>query len=231
MNNKLGAQTLESMSQAVWYNRWTLEKFTKYLKGDILEVGCGIGNFTDSLTKFGKVWAIDVKKEYISETKQKINGKAQVGIGDIEKGKYFFISRKFDNIICLNVLEHIKDDTKALKNLFSLLKEGGYLILLVPAYHFLFGRIDKSIGHYRRYNKQQLNQTMTGIGFKIINQRTLNMLGAVGWWFFSKLMQNNKIDESEIKLFNLIAPVVLFIENLVEPPFGTSILVIAKKVS
>ena len=56
-----GTQTLESMSQAVWYNQWTVKKFEEYLKGDILEVGCGIGNFTETLRKYGEVWAIDIE--------------------------------------------------------------------------------------------------------------------------------------------------------------------------
>ncbi|MDP2684909.1 MAG: class I SAM-dependent methyltransferase, partial [bacterium] len=60
MSDSAGGETLESMSQAVWYNRWTLNKFKKYLNGDILEIGCGIGNFTKELAKYGKVWAIDI---------------------------------------------------------------------------------------------------------------------------------------------------------------------------
>lgn len=225
----LGKQTLESMNQAAWYNQWTLDKFKQYLNGDILEVGCGIGNFTKSLTEFGNLWAIDISKEYIKETGELIDGKAKIGLGDIEKDKYFFNNQKFDSIICINVLEHIKDDLKALNNLYNLLKEGGVLILLVPSHQFLFGEIDKSIGHFRRYEKNQLVDVISNIGFKIMKARILNMFGAVGWWFTSRVFSNKKVDEGKIKLFNLIAPVVLPFEDIVEPPFGTSVLIICKK--
>lgn len=229
MRTTLGAKTLESMSQAQWYNRWTLKKFISYLKGDILEVGFGIGNFTKELTSFGNVFAIDIDKEHIKETTALLKGKAKVGWGDIEKGSYFFNKRVFDSVVCINVLEHIQDDDKALNNIHSLLKNEGYLILLVPAHQFLYGEIDKSIEHFRRYNKKQLVIFLKNKGFKIEKVRTLNMLGAIGWLISSKFFSERWVDEKKIKIFNFIAPLTLPLEDFFEPPFGTSILVIAKK--
>lgn len=223
-----GASTLESMSQAVWYNQWTVKKFAPFLRGDILEVGCGIGNFTKSLTKYGRVFAIDINKNYVTDLKPSLND-SQVGFGDIEKGEYFFAKQKFDTVVCLNVLEHIRDDKKALKNMYGLLRSGGHLILLVPAYDFLFGRIDKEIGHFRRYNKKLLKSLLEEVSFKIVKTRVINFLGAVGWWIVSKLFLESRVSESKIKVFNLIAPAFLFLENFIQPPFGTSILIIAKK--
>lgn len=222
-----GQATLENMSQAVWYNRWTLNKFKQSLKGDILEVGFGIGNFTKDLAKFGKVWAFDIDQEYITKAKQ--NKKIDVGFGDIEKGKYFFGDQKFDSIVCLNVLEHIKDDDSALNNLFKLLKKGGKLVLLVPAHQFLYGEIDMSISHFRRYNKPDLIKKLTGAGFKIQSSRNLNFLGALGWFVAGKILKEKEVKEANIKIFNRIAPFVLPLEDLFEPPIGTSILTVAEK--
>lgn len=229
MSNDSGTQTLESMSQAVWYNRWVVGKFDKYLKGKILEVGCGIGNFTKLLTGYGEVFAIDIDRHHVAEASKAVGGRVKVQIGDIEKSKDFFNGQKFDSVICLNVLEHIKEDKKALKNLYYLLNKGGILILLVPAHDFLFGKIDQSIGHCRRYDKVSLNKLMTGIGFKIINERIMNMLGGIGWWFSSKLFANSQVDKGKIKIFNLLAPIILPLEDIIEPPMGTSILVVAQK--
>lgn len=221
--------TLESMSQAVWYNRWTVKKFERYLKGKILEVGCGIGNFTKILSKYGEVFAIDIDNDYIIAAQQTVKGKAMVELGDIENGESFFNGQKFDAVICLNVLEHIKDDRKSLRNMYSILKKKGVLILLVPAHDFLFGEIDKSIRHHRRYNKGQLLKLLKSIGFKIEKARLLNMFGALGWWFAGKLLKNRGVDKNKIKLFNFFAPVILSIEDVIEPPFGTSVLVVARK--
>lgn len=217
------------MSQAIWYNQWTLKKFSKYIVGDILEVGCGIGNFTKDLTKYGPVWAFDINKNHIATTIKKVKGKVQVGIGDIETGNYFFKNRQFDSIICLNVLEHIQNDRKAVANLYKLLKPNGYLCLLVPANPFLMGEIDKAIGHFRRYN---LNQLITLLGdnqFKIILQENINFLGAIGWWWAGKVLKNKQVGLDKMRLFNFFAPLFLSIEDKIGTPIGTSILIVAQK--
>lgn len=229
MNDKTGTRTLESMSQAIWYNKWTFNKFKKFLNGEILEVGCGIGNFTEELTKFGKVWTIDINKEYVKQAKERMHGKALVGLGDIEKNKYFFETQKFDSIVCLNVLEHIKDDNSALHNLFNLLDPDGKLILLIPAHQFLFGEIDKAIDHFRRYDKSKICSRLKEIGFKIEISKKINFLGALGWFIAGKIMKDAVVKKGNIKIFNLLAPVFLRLENVIEPPIGTSILIVAQK--
>ena len=223
------SKTLESMSQAIWYNRWTLEKFAGLITGDILEVGCGIGNFTKSLTKYGKVTAIDINNDYLEQAKKKVAGKARIGFGDVEKGKYFFKGRVFDTIVCINVLEHIKDDVMALKNIYKLLKLNGTLILHVPAHPFLYVPIDGSIGHFRRYEKEKLVDSILRSGFEIDKIKRLNLIGAVGWFIVNKLFRDKEVKETKIAIFNLVAPIFLSLENIFEPSFGTSILIIASK--
>lgn len=228
MSDIFGEQTLESMNQADWYNQWTLSKFKKYIRDQILEVGCGIGNFTKELTKYGKVWAVDINKNYLDQLK-KISG-VEVGFGDIEKGEYFFINKQFDTIICLNVLEHIEEDSQAIRNMYEVLNKDGNLILLVPSHPFLYGEIDKSIGHFRRYSKGEIIEKLQRNGFVILKFRSLNLLGALGWFISGRVFKNKIVDQSKIKLFNLFAPIFLRMEDLINPPFGTSFLVIAKKI-
>ncbi len=229
MENNFSENTLENMNQAVWYNHWTLNKFTRFLKGDILEVGCGIGNFTKSLTKHGEVWAIDIDDGYVKQTKKRVEGKAIVGFGDIEKGRFFFKDKKFDTIVCLNVLEHIDKDEQALKNLYKLLKNGGNLILIIPAHPKLYGTIDKMIGHFRRYTKEDIKQKLTNCNFSILDLRRLNFLGAIGWFFSGKIFKSKTVSKNKITLFNMISPIVLPLENIIEPYFGISIMIIAQK--
>lgn len=222
------AQSLESMSQAIWYNNWTLSKFQSFIKGDILEIGCGIGNFTKYLEKYGSVYAIDIDKNYINQTKKKVDN-VVVGLGNLETGDYFFKPRKFDTIICLNVLEHIKNDSVAIKNIHKLLKPTGHLILLIPSHPSLYGQIDRAVDHYRRYDKKKITSEIKSMGFEIIQSKRLNFLGALGWWFTGKILKENTIRKDKIKIFNIFGPVFLALEKLIEPPLGTSILIIAKK--
>jgi len=222
--------TLESMGQAVWYNRWTLQKFEKFLSGDILEIGCGIGNFTEILSNYGNIWAIDINKNYVKQLGKELGKKVKVGFGDIEKGEYFFKSKTFDTIVCINVLEHIKDDGKALQNIHNLLKKEGKIIFLVPIYNFLYGEIDRSIHHFRRYNPEQFKKKLKQVGFAIEKSRKLNFLGAFGWFIAGRILKNKQAEGSKVQLFNILAPFCLSIEDFIEPAIGTSVLIIAKKV-
>lgn len=225
-----GQKTLESMQQAQWYNNYTLGLFSKYLFGDILEVGTGIGNFTESLSKYGTVTSVDIEQNYINlNKKSSSNRNISIGYGDIEKGKYFFSKKVFDSLVCLNVLEHIKDDDKALQNMYKLLKPGGYLILQVPSDMLLYGSIDKSIGHYRRYEKKPLTDKLSREGFKIVSSRKFNFLGGIGWFVAGRILKKEIVEEDKVKVFNLIAPVILPLEQVFEPPIGTSVFIIAQK--
>lgn len=227
--NSTGKKTLESMSQAVWYNKWTMDKFKAFLHGDILEVGCGIGNFTNTLSDYGLVWSIDIEDNYIKQTKKSVGKKAVVGFGDVEKGKYFFNNQKFDSVVCLNVLEHIRNDEQALENSYKLLKTGGSLVLLVPLHHFLYGEIDRSIGHFRRYTEVEVIDKLEKFGFKILKHRRINFFGAIGWYISGKILHENTVGDIKTKLFNFLAPIILPFEDLIEPPIATSVLIVAKK--
>lgn len=226
MNQSL--ETLESLSGAHWYNKWLVNQFKDYLKGDILEVGCGIGNFTKLLSDYGKVSAIDINRNYIKKIKLK---NSAVGFGDIEKGKYFFKNKQFASIVCLNVLEHIEDDNKSLKNIFKLLKPGGHLILLVPYSRRLYGETDKAIFHFRRYEKAEVAKKIKSAGFKIKKSRILNIIGGIGWFISGKILKEVSVSRNKVFIFNLIGPIFLFFEKFIEPPLGTSVLVIASKKS
>lgn len=215
---KTGKKTLEIMSKAGWYNNWLLRQFSNHLNGDILEVGAGIGNFTSKLYKYGKVTAIDYDPNY-----------KNANYGDIEKGNYFFGKKSFDTIVCMNVLEHIKDDNQALKNMYDLLNKNGKLILLVPAHPWAFGKMDAELGHFRRYSKNEVTSLLIANHYSLIASHYLNWLGLIGWFVNAKILGRNIIPEKQLGVFDVIARPFLKIEELIRPPFGLSILVIAKK--
>lgn len=227
----IGEKTLEIMELASWYNNWLFSLMEKYLRGEILEIGAGSGNFTQLLSDKGKVTAIDINKEYVKKLKSFKKDRAEAGFGDIEEGKYFFEEKKFDVALCLNVLEHIKGEERALKSMYKLLKKGGMLILLMPAHKFLFGTLDRNLGHVRRYTKKDLAEKLQLSGFKILEIKYLNGLGAFGWFINARILKKDILPESQVRLFDKISRPFLFLEKLIKPPFGLSILAVAQKVS
>ncbi|HEX6977270.1 MAG TPA: class I SAM-dependent methyltransferase [Patescibacteria group bacterium] len=225
--DKVGKKTLEVMSEAHFYNKWLFKQISYWVKGDILEVGAGIGNFTELLKNKGKVTALDLNPDYIKILKKNLQGRA--GFGDIEKGKYFFKNRKFDTIICMNVLEHTKDDEEALRNMFNLSKKGGRLILLVPACSFAYSGMDEDLGHWRRYNKKEAEVKLRKAGFRIERSFYLNVFGLFGWWFNGKVLGKRNIHSGQLKIFDTIAQPILKLEEIIRPPFGLSVVTVGIK--
>lgn len=224
----VGETTLREMRGAKWYNEWIYKNFIHYLKGEILEIGCGIGTFVNYLKKSGNVTSVDINKKYLRGLKDSITG-VKFGYGDIENNDFFFKNKKFDSIISLNVFEHIKNDSKALRNTFDLLKPGGYFIILVPAHTFLFSQLDKSLGHYRRYSKYLLKQKLETSGFEVEKIKYFNWWGAVGWFVFVKLLKVKKMPGGPVGIFDLFGKYFLFAEKNISLPFGLSVVAICKK--
>ena len=114
-----GHVTLESMSNARWYNNWTISAFKSHLQGDILEIGCGIGSFTKMLVDYGNVYAFDTDEDCIEQTRQAINSKGNIGFGDIENGAIFLAkepSTQLPALTYLNILNTINKHSKTCTN-------------------------------------------------------------------------------------------------------------------
>jgi len=140
-----------------------------------------------------------------------------------------FTATMYDTIICLNILEHLKNDRKAVENMISLLQPGGRLIILVPALSTLHGSMDVSFGHYRRYNKKQLKILMQGKNLDIVKFYYLNFLGLFGWFINGRIFKNEELPENQTKIFDKLVPFLGFAEKIIKPPLGQSLILIARK--
>jgi len=81
---------------------------------------------------------------------------------DLEDRKGFGeYADSFDTVICLNVLEHVPDETAALTNIFDALRPGGRAIILVPRGKWLYSSLDRVLGHVKRYTSKELSAAMT----------------------------------------------------------------------
>jgi SAM-dependent methyltransferase len=137
--------------------------------------------------------------------------------------------RKFDTIICLNILEHLENDRVAVENMSSLLEPGGKLIILVPALKTLYGSIDISFEHLRRYNKKELKSLINGQNMEIVKFYYLNFLGLLGWFINGRILKKKELPEKQTKLFDELVPFLSFAEKIIIPPLGQSLILIAQK--
>ena len=118
---------------------------------------------------------------------------------------------------------------RTLKNFYTLLPHHGKIILQVPAFPFLYGSIDKAVGHYRRYNRRDLITQVENMGFRIKICKYFNIFGILGWFFNGKIIQRPYLSLSLLSMFNFLLPLFKSIEKWLGPPFGLSLLIVAEK--
>ena len=152
-----------------WFvaRRSILHKFlSTYLKlpehAWVLEAGCGTGGNLNMLGKFGKVFAFEPNEEARKLALQR--GHYDIRIGQLPHD-IPFDENTFDLVTALDVVEHVEDDRSCLQALWNQLRPGGWLLLTVPAFQFLWSDHDKIHHHRHRYNKHQLEQVVTEAGF------------------------------------------------------------------
>ena len=172
---------LELFSHAKNWKQYWNKKVNPFIGKRVLEVGAGIGINTALLLKQNNCveeWlCIEPDENLANQIVHNINSnyKSKVQVEN-EFLKDYGSSEKFDTILYIDVIEHIKDDLSEINYAKTLLKENGYLIILVPAHNYLYSDFDKAIGHYRRYNKNML-KAVVGTELK---QEKLMYLDSVG---------------------------------------------------
>jgi SAM-dependent methyltransferase len=226
-------ETLDDLNLAVNYNRWIYENTAPHLGKRVLEVGCGTGNITGFLAQGRNVLAVDIHEGYLTEAQKRWGKRKNIRFQkfNLEKGLSAFKSFRPDTIISVNVLEHIETDQAFLKESLKLLPEGGRILIFVPAFQWLFGSMDTSYGHHRRYSKTSLNGKLEKAGFEVRYCRYLNLLGIAGWWLNGKILKRKIIPKGQMLLYDQILRFVAPVERFLPKPIGLSLLSVGVKPS
>jgi len=242
MNNK-EYEKLYKFEQFYWWHvgrrdilNFFLKKFLNKKGIQILEIGCGTGGNLEILSNLGEVTGLDVSKYALDFCRKR--GVNNLVLGRAEKTN--FPSESFDLILMLDVLEHIKDDKKAIGETRRILKEGGYFLVTVPAYQFIWSEHDEILGHYRRYSISDFSKKLEEAGFDIIKiSYFVSLLFPVilGYRILRKILfPKSKKNTAYVVLpkpINNFFIYLLKLEGLLlkyfNLPFGTSILCIAQK--
>ena len=223
---------LEIMRAAKNYGRWIFNQFRSHLGLRIIECGAGIGNFTELLLDRELVVAVDAYAPCLERLRQRFASAPQVVpvLMDIASPEFTALAvHRPDTVVCINVLEHVEDDLRALAQMRTVLPPAGRLALLVPAFPCLYGTIDRKIGHYRRYTKRELVAKLRRAGFRIRALFYMNVVAPLGWWLNNRLLQRQEESPAQVLVFDRwIVPWLQPLEAAVRPPFGLSVIAIAE---
>lgn len=221
------------MAQARNYFAWQSRMAIKELGQRVVEVGCGIGNFTGMLLDREIVIAMDIEPQCLERLQTRYPGRRNLHVfcGDAGDEAFGELQRFHpDSFVCLNVLEHIAGDRKALAAMAAMLPPGGAIVLLVPAFEALYGPLDYNLGHYRRYTRKAIVEMAQSAGLAVKTAHHINVAGFFGWWANAKLFHRAAQSQKQIVFFDrFVVPIMSRIENWIPPPFGQSIYVVLRK--
>ncbi len=223
--------TLRRMAVLDRYNAFLFEQIAPFVGQRVLEVGAGTGTLTRFLRSRDRVRATDVDAQYVHllERRFEHDGNVAVSAYDLAgEPSADVATQRYDTIVCLNVLEHIADDERALLRLHDLLEPAGQLILLVPAHQALFGTMDEAIGHFRRYERASLLRQLREAGYHVQANFFVNATSVVGWWLNGRVLGRRGVPGVQARLANRLVP-LFRIERKLRLPFGISLVAVARR--
>ena len=229
MDSELKNLTL--MQDADQYNHWMYSQISPYVGNTILKIGSGLGTITKLIKNKKLVVGTDISDSKIDYLKQLFQDKDNFNFLNINVAESLagLENHNFDTVMCVNVLEHIKEDVVALRNMNKLLDKKGKLLLVVPALPSIYGSIDKADRHFRRYNKKNLLPKIRKSGFKILKIKYMNLPGVFGWIWHGKILKLKVHKKGDVNLFNKMVPTIKKIESKIQPLFGLSLICIGEK--
>lgn len=213
--------------------RWITDKFNPYLKGAGTEIGAGIGTYSQYLRPLlSSLDLVEPSPLQLQALSARFNDDPDVKVYSktIEAYRQQIGDMSRDCFCLVNVLEHIEDDAAALADMAAMLKPGGHVCIFVPALPFLYSKLDRIFGHYRRYTHNELKQKVTAAGFEIITSTYMDMLGVPAWGLVNTLLGSTSLHPKMAAIYDTaFVPLTRAIENILPVPFGKSLLIVGRK--
>ncbi len=197
---------LDAFADAPNFNRWMADTIGPYVGKRVLEIGAGMGNLSRQLIAGRRRYvATDLDREHMERLRVRLAHRPalETQIMDAADPQFFTdLREQMDTVVCLNVVEHIKDDLGALKNIHSALEPNGRAIILVPEGQSIYGSLDEALGHHLRYSEELLHQRMTEAGFVVEEMLRFNRMSRPGWWLNGKILNKTDISRFQLKNFD-----------------------------
>jgi 2-polyprenyl-3-methyl-5-hydroxy-6-metoxy-1,4-benzoquinol methylase len=224
-------EELEHLAGARRLGDWMFDQFAGDVRGSVAEVGAGIGTFSARLLAAGagRLLLLEPEPSCASELEFRFGAEPKVrvvrealpdapSLGEAES----------DLVLCQNVLEHVDDDEAAVRTMARALRPGGRLALLVPAGPRLFGPLDLSYGHRRRYTRGRVEELLRGAGLAVLELRPFNLLGVPGWWVKNR-RRGARVGPRSLAVYEALLPICRPLEDRLRPPWGLSLVARAER--
>ncbi|TFV87790.1 class I SAM-dependent methyltransferase [Blastococcus sp. CT_GayMR16] len=228
-DSALQSRTLESLASAVNYHDWLTALTFPHLGEHPLELGSGLGDYALRWLDLG------VPRLTLTEADPERLGRLEEQFADEDRVDVRFLDVRqpepasHSAFVMVNVLEHIVDDVGALRAAHTLVRPGGTVVVLVPAFPFALSRFDRAVGHVRRYTVRSLTRVLTEAGLTPAYVRYVNLPGLPAWFLGMRLLRMTPGEGRWVSLWDrYVVPRARRWESRHRPAFGQSVLAVAR---
>lgn len=225
---ELQSEVLEDLRGAHCYRRWLARLVSPYLGPDPIEIGSGVGDYAEELAVgCASYTATEADPHRAAALRERFAGHPVVTARELslptsERGAH-------SAAVLFNVLEHIADDVGALRSVAGLVRPGGAVVVVVPAFTGAMSRFDRLIGHHRRYTRASLGAAARSAGLTVEQLRYLNSVGLISWFLLMRCMRMIPRDGWPLRCYDrTVIRAVSWVERYLRPPFGQSVLALTR---
>ncbi len=226
----LQLRVLEALESARRYNRWIADLTLPFLGDDPLEIGSGIGVSAELWLEAGlpAITTSELDPDSLRRLHERFDGDTRVRVIAVNLEEA--AGADHSAVVALNVLEHIADDSGALRGAARLVRPGGLVVIFVPAFPFAAGRFDRLIGHERRYTIATISRAFAEADLELESVRYVNAPGLAAWFLGVRVLRLIPGDGPLLRAWDrLVIPVARKLEGRWSPPFGQSVLAIGRR--
>lgn len=228
-STQLQTSSLEALVDAPNYQDWLSSLALPILGDDPIELGSGIGDYAAAWLAGGvpKLTLTEIAPARRAALETRFAGDPRVCVTSLDITNPTPASHSA--MVSFNVLEHIRDDVAALACAHAVLRPGGRILHLVPAFPFALSRFDVEIGHFRRYTAAAMVAKAREAGLVDAHVRYLNAPGLLAWFVMMKLLRQRPSSGPLLRLWDgVVIPFERRIESRVAAPFGQSLVLTAR---
>ncbi|MDW5327214.1 class I SAM-dependent methyltransferase [Plantactinospora sp. KLBMP9567] len=227
-DQRIQEEVLEGLATAVNHRRWFVELALPYLGDNPIEIGSGLGDYAIEWAPFlERFTATEADPDRLVALKERLASEPTIEVRQMllpntEQGDY-------SAAVSYNVLEHIEDHVGALRSMRNLVRPGGAIVLIVPAFEFAMSPADIATGHVRRYTKKTMRAALEEAGLEVETLHYANALGLLGYYMATSVFRLMPKEGPMVKVYDtLVLPVTKAAERVVRPPFGQSVFAVAR---
>jgi glycosyltransferase involved in cell wall biosynthesis len=227
-----GRGSLNNITGTPQYVSWMTSLLRPYLRDTVLELGAGIGNLAGRLmAKRAHYIASEKDPLYLHALRNRFLRTPNVSVMHLDPGNtadFEPLRESTECVLCVNVMEYVEDPDATLAAINRTLQPGGVLLVLVPQGRGLYGTIDRTLGHKRRFDRQELQSALERNGFSVERTTQLNKIGTPAWWLFGQVLKRRHISKLPLKIFDKTVWLWRRLEGILPWP-GLSLIAIARR--